>query len=427
MTTRPVGYDSDNDGMPDAWESKHGLNPNSPAATPDWKLDFDNDGYINLVEYVNEVGEFPAPAPLVFTGAANNRYAQIANWKTDDGGVTAGSNWQPSKFDGALIQSGTAVVDSVGQRAWQLAVAPQSGDTATLNITGGWLEVGADIHVQDVGTSTVNHSAGVVRTSTLNIDVTGPGVAVYNLTGGALEVNNLGNGNFNFTGGTLTADVILAGFVNNGGILSPGGAQNATVVMGDYTNASGTVKLELTGAAVGQFDRLFVDEQLTAGGVLDVDLVGGYTPVIGASFDLLHFTTATGEFAFDLPSLPAGRHWNASRLLTSGQLLVVNAADFNADGVVDGADLLVWQRSLAFTGQKENSRGDANGDGTIDLGDLAVWQAQFAIAAAAGAAAVPEPAALVLTFFGVLGSGVVRRPKLKRISSCYAGHHESLS
>src|SRR5436190_22374542 len=38
-TTRPPGWDTDADGMPDWWETKHGLNPNSAA---DNKLDFDN-------------------------------------------------------------------------------------------------------------------------------------------------------------------------------------------------------------------------------------------------------------------------------------------------------------------------------------------------------------------------------------------------
>jgi len=33
--------DSDNDGMPDAWEKKHGLNPNRP----DHNEDRDGDGY----------------------------------------------------------------------------------------------------------------------------------------------------------------------------------------------------------------------------------------------------------------------------------------------------------------------------------------------------------------------------------------------
>jgi pectate lyase len=46
--TAPV--DSDGDGMPDAWEKSHGLNP---ADASDSRTDLDNDGYTNLEEYLN--------------------------------------------------------------------------------------------------------------------------------------------------------------------------------------------------------------------------------------------------------------------------------------------------------------------------------------------------------------------------------------
>ena len=44
--------DSDNDGMPDAWETKYGLNPNDPA---DAVLDCNGDGYTNIEKYINGI------------------------------------------------------------------------------------------------------------------------------------------------------------------------------------------------------------------------------------------------------------------------------------------------------------------------------------------------------------------------------------
>jgi hypothetical protein len=44
--------DSDDDGMPDAWEKKHKLNPKDPA---DAGLDNSKDGYTNIEEYLNSV------------------------------------------------------------------------------------------------------------------------------------------------------------------------------------------------------------------------------------------------------------------------------------------------------------------------------------------------------------------------------------
>jgi hypothetical protein len=47
-TTPPV--DTDNDGMPDSWERRYGLNPRDPS---DANSDKDHDGYTNLEEYLN--------------------------------------------------------------------------------------------------------------------------------------------------------------------------------------------------------------------------------------------------------------------------------------------------------------------------------------------------------------------------------------
>ncbi len=48
--------DSDNDGIPDAWEIAHGLNPNDAA---DANLDRDGDGYTNIEEYLNDLVVHP--------------------------------------------------------------------------------------------------------------------------------------------------------------------------------------------------------------------------------------------------------------------------------------------------------------------------------------------------------------------------------
>jgi hypothetical protein len=42
--------DSDGDGMPDAWELQHGLDPRSAADGPQ---DSDGDGYTNVEEFLN--------------------------------------------------------------------------------------------------------------------------------------------------------------------------------------------------------------------------------------------------------------------------------------------------------------------------------------------------------------------------------------
>jgi hypothetical protein len=56
---RPANWDTDDDGMPDAWEKQHGLNPTDAT---DSNKDLTGDGYTNLEKYLNSlVGEYQMP------------------------------------------------------------------------------------------------------------------------------------------------------------------------------------------------------------------------------------------------------------------------------------------------------------------------------------------------------------------------------
>jgi hypothetical protein len=51
--------------------------------------------------------------------------------------------------------------------------------------------------------------------------------------------------------------------------------------------------------------------------------------------------------------------------------------DFNGDGAVDGGDFLIWQRGLGNVGETTPANGDANADTTVDAADLAIWKTNF--------------------------------------------------
>lgn len=360
-TSRAAGWDTDADGMPDAWEVAHGLNPASAA---DNKLDADSDGYINVQEYLDEVGAFPAPVPIAFNGATNSRYAIITNWKTDDGGITAGSNWQPSRFDEARINNGTVVVDAVGQHAGILKVGAAAGQSATLSVTSGWIDVATQLVVgaDPAATAVVNLSGGVLS---------------------APRIDKSSGGTFNMTGGKLHADTINFDLTNNGGTIAPGHSVGQTHVAGDLTLTSGALEIEL-GSAVSA-DSLLIDGDATLGGNLNILTLGGFTPILGNNWQIIAADNILNQFASITAGYSVQKQGDTLRLYFGPAPSVELTGDFNHDGTVDAADYIVWRVGFGTT---------------YDQDDYNDWSANFGATnsgAAAGAAnsfshAVPEPA-----------------------------------
>ena len=89
------------------------------------------------------------------------------------------------------------------------------------------------------------------------------------------------------------------------------------------------------------------------------------------------------------------------------------AADFNGDGSVNGADLAAWRLGLGTVGAIGavlHMQGDADADGDVDGGDFLVWQRQSLGAGAAVAGrSVPEPSGL--SAVAVLAAAAVLRSR----------------
>jgi hypothetical protein len=80
----------------------------------------------------------------------------------------------------------------------------------------------------------------------------------------------------------------------------------------------------------------------------------------------------------------------------SSMTTIVDDADFDGNGRVDGKDFLIWQSG--FGGPGTNATGDANGDGNVNAADHAIWKTQFGnpFPASGSLTGVPEPGSLVL-------------------------------
>jgi hypothetical protein len=82
-------------------------------------------------------------------------------------------------------------------------------------------------------------------------------------------------------------------------------------------------------------------------------------------------------------------------------------ADFDDNGLVDGADLTVWRGAFGAT-----AAGDADGDGDSDGNDFLVWQRSVGSGippAGGAAAAVPEPTSLLAALCGLAAIAVAGR------------------
>jgi hypothetical protein len=86
--------------------------------------------------------------------------------------------------------------------------------------------------------------------------------------------------------------------------------------------------------------------------------------------------------------------------------VVAYSADFDADGDVDGADFLTWQRGEGLVGAATHAQGDADGDLAVLGSDLNVWRTQFG--QGLPVQSVPEPASPGILVVGVAVVSVAR-------------------
>lgn len=180
--------------------------------------------------------------------------------------------------------------------------------------------------------------------------------------------------------------------------VSAGGfsANNTYLFVGKISgNGSSANKMQASlfasGAVVANFTDPSFQWALTALGS------GSYNPTIT---DLQFTSQAVSNFT-------VSNVWigNAATMLPA---TLTSQGDFNKDGVVNGADYVLWRKSMGQSGS--NLAADGNGDYLVDSGDLNTWRAHFGMAVSGSAsepplsaeAAVPEPSAVILLVLAML-------------------------
>jgi hypothetical protein len=146
---------------------------------------------------------------------------------------------------------------------------------------------------------------------------------------------------------------------------------------------------------------------------------------------IAHFGLGAGADLVDLIRIewPASGIVQELRNVAPNQLLSVvehHPCDFNYDGRIDGADYVVWRKTLGAA-VAHGSGADANGDGIVDEADYQFWRAEFGTTIVPGAGSgvgtlgasptVPEPASLLQAMITLLFSNML---SLRRSGSCRA-------
>jgi hypothetical protein len=226
---------------------------------------------------------------------------------------------------------------------------------------------------------------------------------------------------------------------------------NATAVFHDAVTNSGTiaiapgsqmVTLENLGFAAGSalsvqlaavgptakptegFGQAVASGQATLAGDLSVSLVGGFQPTLGDTFQIVTAGGGrSGTFATEnLPAASGFLSWDVIYTSNAVTLAVVPAlaGDYNANGIVDAADYIVWRKTLGQNGI--GLAADGSGNAVVDQADYTVWRGNFGAVLGSGAgigATVPEPEFLlfILAYFArVCTSRMSARRNSKRVA-----------
>jgi hypothetical protein len=163
------------------------------------------------------------------------------------------------------------------------------GNAGTLNKTAGTGDGRTSFNAAFNNSGTVNASSGTLDFNGAFNQTTG----LTRLNGGAVTTNST----LTFNGGTLDGNGSITGNVSNGATLAPGLSPGALSLTGAYSQTqAGTFSVEIGGTTVSDFDRLTVSGAATFDGTLAASLIGGFTPNVGDTFQIMTFASRSGDF-----------------------------------------------------------------------------------------------------------------------------------
>ncbi|HEV7572087.1 MAG TPA: hypothetical protein VGQ21_11370 [Thermoanaerobaculia bacterium] len=247
-----------------------------------------------------------------------------------------------SSTTNGLILANSAVITNSGGATLNLDAGPGIGVSGVSNVISN-----AGL-LQRNTAGTIGISPAVVNSGTINANL---GTLAFN--GGLTQTigsTNLLGGSISspstiaLSGGTLTGNGTVAAAVNNtNGIVAPGNGSTAgtITITGAYAQGvNGGMNLKLGGTS--NYDIVDASASgVTLGGTLTVSLFNSFVPAGGNTFDVLRFSTRSGDFAnYFLPTFAGGGSFQKAFVSGTPNLLRLTAA-------VTASDLQITQSAPA--------------------------------------------------------------------------------
>ncbi len=301
------------------------------------------------------------------TVAASASNATTPVFLTVDGGAVmdAGALTVGSATGGASV----ANINTAGQIDAQSVTVAANG---TINLLADALLSASGANSSNAGIISISGTGALAGPGT--ISNTGTIFAVGGATISAPVENNAtglvhvsGAGNVLFSGNVANAGIITidtgsaavftatysgAGSVTGAGTaffdgtLSPGDPVKETFAGNVVLQSANNLVMQIGGTTAGSgYDQLVIAGSARLGGTLTVQLINGFTPTLGQTFQLIDPPSILGTFnTLDLPTLSGNLQWNTSDLNSGGLLTVTTPEPACLELAAVGAGLMLLVR-----------------------------------------------------------------------------------
>ena len=376
---------------------------------------------------VTNIMDWSSQTHMVGTGATNiasgatltitvgwgnwgNHYPILDTRTLNIAGTAILTSTNPADIYSRLGLANGATISNNGTLDFQsdTGMAQDNGNAGSVNNSGTFRKSGG------TGTSTVGvafNNTGIVQAMIGTLSFTGftQNSGVTMLNGGSLAS---ASGPLNFYGGTLQGVGTITGNVANiGGTVSPGNSPGILHIAGNYSQGpTGTLNIELGGVISGtQYDLLDVTGAASLNGTLDVSLINSFTPISGTVFQIVNFSTRSGDFITETGTIIGGGlyllpYYSSDHLdLIAGTMI----ADLGLS-LTDGSTWAIAGRAITYTIVVTNAGPDpASGALITDTLPETISGVSWTCVATGGVCAAPSGSGNISTTVNLNAGGVV--------------------